>query len=112
MALPKVYRLTIDAAISSKLRKTGTSIHSHFFSAYHLPNNLKHSRFGIITGTAIAKKAVVRNRIRRIVQDGLLHKAAGIVNSKDVMIYTKKTIAGADTNQIRADIDSLVEKIS
>lgn len=91
--LPYQYRLTRDQDFTRVYRL------GKFFSASNLtikgcPNNLKFSRFGFVISTKIAKKANVRNllkrRLRALVQDNIKSLPAGF----DMVISAR---AGAPT---------------
>ena len=69
--LKKKYRLPIQETI----KKNGRTIRTPFFLIKVFPNNLPHSRFGVIVSKKVAKEATARNRLKRIIFSCLDPKA-------------------------------------
>lgn len=90
MALPKKNQLALNRKTILTIRKKGRFIQSPFLSGYYLLSESKENRFAVVVGGAISKKAVIRNRIRRIIQELLLAlpKSKGV----DMIVYPKKGI--------------------
>jgi len=63
--LSKKQRLPIQLFLGKK----GKLLRSSYFSVKILPGELKYSRFGVVVSKKTAKKAVDRNRLKRIVYD-------------------------------------------
>ncbi|TSC89787.1 MAG: Uncharacterized protein G01um10143_277 [Parcubacteria group bacterium Gr01-1014_3] len=63
--LAKKYRLPVQIALKKRYR----SLKSSYFSVKILPGDLEYSRFGVVISKKTAKKAVDRNRLKRIVYD-------------------------------------------
>lgn len=53
-------------------------------------NNLEVSRFGIVVSKKIDKRAVVRNRLKRLFRDALSDLMKSIVPGHDILIIVKK----------------------
>lgn len=63
--LPKKYRLPVELCLG----KRGRTDRSPLFSLKSFPAEKPHSRFGVVVGKKVAKTAVERNRIRRLILD-------------------------------------------
>ena len=63
--LAKKYRLPVQIALKKRYR----SLKSLYFSVKVLPGELEYSRFGVVISKKTAKKAVDRNRLKRIIYD-------------------------------------------
>lgn len=67
------------------------------------------SRFTIIVSTKVAKQAVVRNRIKRILRDFLRHNIA-ILKKGDYAIIIKSRIKTLTAKEIRLEMQSFLAK--
>jgi len=76
------------------------------------PNNLSASRFGLVVGTAISKKATVRNRLRRRLREvlRLKIKAGQIKPGFDVVINVKPEALTMEYQQLDKEINELLTK--
>ena len=112
MALPKNHRLVLTGKITALLRGKGRRIQTNLFTAFYLPGNTSlASRFAVIVGAYLSKKAVLRNRIRRIVQEAIrfsLPKTRGI----DMIVYPKKKSLEVSTKDVRKNAEFLLQKIA
>lgn len=86
--LPKIHRLTKKKDIDAVLRK-GRSFRYGAFTLKVLENKLKVSRFAFIVGKKAASKAVVRNRVRRVVREGVRQKLQSLVRNVDAVIIVR-----------------------
>jgi|SRR5581483_10060267 len=112
MALPKEHRLVIDRTIRSTLRERGKFFQNDLLRANYLirPEN-KQKRFGIVIGVSLSKKATVRNKLRRYIQEAIrlfLPQAPSV----DMIVYPKSTIKTAEKEAIKKSIQGLFQKIS
>jgi ribonuclease P protein component len=58
--------------------------------AYIMPNGLIHSRLGIVASKAVSKKAVVRNKIKRVIRHWVAHNLPPALRcSYDIVIVVK-----------------------
>ena len=107
MALPRIHRLVLSQQKTTLLGKTGKKIHTSFLTSYFLPGG---GRFAVIVGTNISKKAVIRNKIRRLFHQAIL---ASLPKEMEIymMIYPKTAIVGKDGQEIKQEVTSLFEKI-
>jgi len=62
--LPKAQRVRTNRQHHTVLRR-GRQLRGHGLSVRLVPNSLTHHRFGFVVSTKTAKRAVVRNRLKR-----------------------------------------------
>lgn len=86
--LPQANRLRRESDIKTLFAR-GKSVFGSWVGMKFRKNDLSVSRFAIVAGVKVSKKAVVRNRLKRqvraIVQDALPHIALGY----DVLLFIK-----------------------
>ncbi len=91
-SFPKHLRLRKEREFKEVFRR-GRKIDLGFAVFYLSPNNLGYPRFGIVVSKKVSKKAVIRNRLKRLFREYFrLHKDR--FNSKDVVAVVKETIPG------------------
>ena len=111
MALPKRYRIVLTRQYLILLRKVGKSISSLSLRAFYISSpSLVNSRFAVVVGASVARKAVVRNRIRRVIQEAILECLPKILKV-DMIVYPKKEIMDVDRKQIKKEIEQLLKTI-
>lgn len=86
--LPQANRLRLESDIKTLFAR-GKSVFGSWVGMKFRKNNLPVSRFAVVAGVKVSKKAVVRNRLKRqvraIVQEVLPHIAPGY----DVLLFLK-----------------------
>ncbi|MBI2036024.1 ribonuclease P protein component [Candidatus Microgenomates bacterium] len=112
MALPKKLSLTINREVFWRLKREGKVIQTPLLSAkYYLRKTGAESRASVVIGTAMDKRATVRNRLKRLIHQALilfLPKRTGI----DMIIYPKKGIIEADREMVKREVGFLLKKAS
>ena len=78
----------------SKVSKKKSSIffNSAFFNIRITENKEKESRFGIVVSKKISKKAVLRNKTKRIIRNIITNYLDKISKNKDIIIVSKKVL--------------------
>lgn len=109
MALPKQNRLKKRKDFEEVFKK-GKTLHGDFLFIKYNYGTTNISRFGIVVSAKVAKKAVLRNRIRRILSETI----RGQLKTKqqkfyDVVIFIKKTIP-EDLNSVKNDLLTTLRK--
>ena len=81
--LAKRYKLNIEQFIQKKptFVKKGA-----FFSVKVAQNNLSYSRFGVVVGKKVDKRATERNRIKRLFYRIIREQSLHLIVGKDVMV--------------------------
>ena len=74
-------------------------------------NDLNCSRFGIIVSKKIAKKAVIRNKIKRRIREILRNRIKEIDRGYDVVIIPSKEIVDKNYQEIKISLERGLKKI-
>ncbi len=82
-------RLRKDADIKRLFQK-GKSVFDEICSLKYAPNGMKYSRFAVVVGTKVSKKAVERNRIKRRVRAVLAKKVPCVPPGFDLAFMARK----------------------
>ena len=85
-------------------------------SAKHLvihyqPNVLQHPRLGLVVGKKIAKLAVSRNYMRRVLRE-LFRLHQHEISHADVIVRVQKKFSPIDYSQINQEFDTLVAQLN
>ena len=106
-------------AKNSRLKKTadfkkifryGKFIRGEMAEARFLPNDLAICRFGFIVGLSVSKKATIRNRIRRLLNEAAGALAPSISNNFDILIVAKAKAVGKSREEILKDVQNIFKK--
>jgi len=73
-------------------------------------NTLSHSRFGFVVGKTIDKRAVVRNRIKRVFRSIIEEKWLDTYG-QDVLFILNKNTVNATRENMQKETDSVLHKI-
>ena len=91
-SFPKRFRLRKESEFKEVFRR-GRKVNLGFAVFYVTSNDLGYPRFGVVVSKKVSKKAVVRNRLKRLFREYFrLHKDR--FNSKDVVAVVKSVIPG------------------
>lgn len=108
MALSKKYRLA--GSDFKRVFEKGKTVRGSFFFIRFLNNGVNHLRLAVAVASKVSKKAVVRNRLRRILTEAIkvnnLYKAA-----IDVVIVVAKNSAGKSPEEINDEIKKIMAEI-
>lgn len=114
--LPKLHRLTKARDfnnIHQKGKFVGLSFGRQgekFLAIKFLKNNLSVSRFGILVGEKVSKKATERNKVKRRIREVLRLKLKQIKPGFDVIVFTKKEIVAKTYQEIDEAVDRIFRK--
>ena len=95
-----------------KVYRLGKAIHANTLVIKFIlnrPNTL--SRTAFVISKKISKKAVVRNKIRRVLREELRTRLLPNMPSADYVIMVKSAAARTDNNGLRDDINMAVCKL-
>jgi ribonuclease P protein component len=106
--LGKRYRLTSSAQIGD-LRQHGRSWHNRWFVLAKRANDRQESRFAFSVSRRIGK-AVVRNRIRRVMRECIRLRLASICAGWDVLLIARLPAREANFEQIDRAIADLLSQ--
>lgn len=107
--LPKKYRLK-NKRDFDKVHRGGKFYQNKYTALKLIKNNLPESRIGIIVSTKVSKKAVVRNKVKRIIRASILGFLTKVAAGYDVVIMVRPEIARYDFAAIDAVIKELFYK--
>lgn len=105
--LSKKHRVSKEKNIKKILRQ-GKFASKDFLTIKYIPNKLDFTRFATPVGLKISKKATVRNKIKRRLQEAIRLKLDKIRKGYDVLVMVDKAIKDKSYQEIdRALTDSL-----
>ncbi len=105
--LPANNRLTNDKDFDRTFKK-GKSVYGNILGVKAVENHLPYSRFGILVGSKISKKAMVRNRIKRRLRAIIYNNLDQIEKGYDFVIITLPLIKEADYNAIKNELQNKI----
>jgi len=108
--LSKEYRLRTEKDIKALFKNSKSA-----FGIYSIlkakKNNQNNSRFAVIVGVKVSKKAVVRNKIKRQIRYIIKKNLENIQNGFDVGVMIKKEAVGKTFKEIEDDLVNSFKKI-
>ena len=108
MALAKKYRLPKKEI--DRLFKQGKTVQNSFFFIRFLKNDASCLRVAAIVPAKIAKKAITRNRIKRIFTEAI-RSGHFLEKSYDIAIVATVSIVGKRSKEINREIQQTINKI-
>src|SRR3990167_10143695 len=101
MALNKKNRLKKKRDFEDVFKK-GKAVKGNFLFIKYKKNELGVSRFGFVVSAKIAKKAVGRNKIKRILSEAVRDRIDGL-GSYDVLVFANHKIITAPKKDVGED---------
>jgi len=92
-----------------RVRQTGRSWAHPLLVLLVCPNQLAHSRFGIIAGKAVGN-AVERNRAKRLLREALRNRHRQLCSGWDVVLIARRGMRGHKLAQVQAALDELFRR--
>ena len=83
---------------------------SRNFSAWALPNELDGARLGIIAGRKAARRAVDRNRGKRLIREWF-RLAMTELPALDVIVQLRTPLREFDNNALRTELQQLLDRL-
>jgi ribonuclease P protein component len=90
--------------------KKGKRLYGRHFLAYYRRNELPYARIGIISSKRNVRKAVDRNRIRRIIKEQFRLNQLDLPNM-DIVFISKKGIGEVENKELHQCVIKLLQKI-
>lgn len=107
--LPRDMRLRRPAEFAALSTSSGR-LGGRCFHLRHAPNALGHARLGLAISKRVSKRAVERNRIKRLVRESF-RRVSRQLPAVDVMVMARSQAAGVDGAQLLAQLDDLWKKL-
>ncbi|MEO8747836.1 MAG: ribonuclease P protein component [Rhodanobacter sp.] len=92
------------------LRTSSGRVGGRCFQLRYAPNELGYARLGLAISKQVSKRAVERNRLKRLVREsfrGVRHDLPPV----DLVVMAREQAAGMDGPQLLPQIDELWEKL-
>lgn len=86
-------------------------ISARFLVVHYQPNTTTHARLGLVVGKKIAKLAVDRNYMRRVLRE-FFRVQQHTINQVDLVIRVQKKFEKQDFIQIKQEFDALLAKVN
>lgn len=110
--LPKENRLTDDYDFR-RVKRLGKSYHCPLFKFSFAPQKVSGlSRFGFVISKKIDKRAVVRNKIKRLLRQAVRENLEKIPEGFDIVFVVRPSIVGKSYEEISLEFNKILSKIS
>jgi ribonuclease P protein component len=107
--LPRDARLR-RAGDFAALRQASGRLGGRCFSVRYRPNGLGHARLGLAISKRVSKRAVERNRIKRLLRESF-RRVQRQLPPIDLVVMARETAAGLPGPELLAEIDALWRKL-
>ncbi len=110
--LPKENRLTDDYDFR-RVKRLGKNYHGPLFKlSFARRKVFGPSRFGFVISKKIDKRAVVRNRIKRLLREAVRERLEKIPDGFDATFVVRPNIVGKNYEEISLAFDQILSKVS
>lgn len=107
MALKKENRLRGKKEFET-IKEKGNLVAGKLFSLLILKSSNKHSQFGFIVSKKIDQRAVVRNRIRRLLSEAVNKLLPQIPENLKIIVLAKHPLKESQLNSILQEFKTLI----
>ncbi len=104
------YRLASKHEVQSVFDAKPRKVSRQYLLVLFTPNQLSYARLGIIAGKQHLRRAVDRNRVRRVIRESFRHSQAAL-EGLDLIVMIRSGCSSVDTKTLRNDIDHLWQTI-
>jgi ribonuclease P protein component len=108
-SFPRNQRLVTKAEYKSIFSESQKASQRYLLALYR-PNHKTTARLGVIVGKRIAKSAVARNKIKRVVRESFRNTQAGLAGL-DIIVIARQQCNSLDKIQLREGIEKLWQKL-
>lgn len=98
-----------------KVYRTGKRYEGALMTAFVLPNNLSHNRFGVTASRKAVGNAVQRNRAKRLLKETFRLKRSllcGLVKKYDWVINAKRRLPSFKVSAAIEEFENLVSRVA
>ena len=92
------------------LRQASGRLGGRCFSVRYRPNGLDHARLGLAISKRVSKRAVERNRIKRLLRESF-RRARAQLPPIDLVVMAREAAAGVPGPELLAEIDALWRRL-
>ena len=107
--LKKQFRIRKQKDFENVFSK-GRYVSEKFLTLKVVGNDLAYSRFGFIISNKVSKKAVERNRSKRLLRESIRLMQSRIKPKVDFVFIAKKEIIGKDFSEVNDCVEKLLKK--
>ncbi len=107
--LSRAHRLSRQKDFDAVFQR-GALVQDEFLVIRFSSNRRAISRFGLVISAKTAKKAVVRNRLKRQLNEIIRARLGNIISGKDFVLVAKPKLAGQNYREIEVIFLSLLKK--
>ena len=104
------YRLASKYEVQSVFAAKPRKVSRQYLLVLYTPNQLPYARLGIIAGKQHLRRAVDRNRVRRVIRESFRQTKAALAGV-DLIVMIRSSCSALETKTIRNDIDNLWQAI-
>lgn len=109
MTIKKKYRIKLKKDFEKVFQK-GVYVKKGPISLKFSDNNLDYSRFSVIVGKKISKKAVLRNKLKRKIKEIIRKNIDYIKKGKDIIIFPSTYLKDLDYYNLEKILIDLFKK--
>jgi len=109
VALKRALRLRKSSEFQ-RVRQQGRSITSRLLILAWMPNNVAQVRIGFVVSKRIAKHAVDRNHLKRLLSEAIRPSLPALSPGWDIVISARKDTLTADLRTLEQDIPALLRR--
>ncbi len=107
--LPKEKRL-VKSRDFDRVYQKGKRLHSKSFNLSYYSNRTHVTRIGVVAGKKYSKKAVARNKAKRVIRAVVQDEYGMLKEGLDVVIFVKNTGAELGTSSFRREWGEILAK--
>ncbi len=108
--LPRHARLRCAADFSA-IRRNSVRQGGRCFTIRYRPNGLVYARLGLAVSRRVSRRAVERNRIKRLLRESFRRKRT-YLPAVDFLVMARESASGRSGAELLADMDALWRKLS
>ena len=108
-SFPRNQRLVTKAEYKSLFGESLKASQRYLLALYK-PNNQVNARLGVIVGKRIAKSAVARNKIKRVIRESFRQSQDSLAGL-DIIVIARQQCNSLDKFQLREGIEKLWQKL-
>ena len=109
MALKRALRLRKSSEFQ-QVRREGRRITSRLLVLMWAPNPAAHLRVGFVVSKRVSKRAVDRNRLKRLLSEAIKPYLAELPHEWDIVLSAKQDMLTADLRTLEEDVPALLRR--